>query len=134
MNFNYASQHQGVVAWTGAAGPPIDIRRHVGFSFTFNVIADIGADTTFKFHSAPASDADPCLPGVFVPVPEVLTCVADWGVQPLPEASILIPAGTKAGSVCTGTLPCKPDAFIQVVAGVGEVADVQIIAVLSGPK
>jgi hypothetical protein len=134
MNINAASQHQAVMLWNGAAGVPADLRHHVGFSFSINILADVGVDTTIKFQSAPPSDADPCLPGTFVPVKEVLTCRSLWGAQPTADAGILIPAGTKAKSVCSGALPCKPDAFIKAVAGVGEVADVQVIAILSGPK
>lgn len=134
MNINTASQHQGVVMWNGAAANPVDLRHHVHYSFTINILADIGADTTIKFESAPPSDADPCLPGAWTPVKEVLTCRSLWGAEPTDDAGILIPAGTKAKSVCTGALPCKPDAFIRAVAGVGEVADVQVIAILSGPK
>jgi hypothetical protein len=132
MNFNYASQHHGVLAWDGAAAHPIDIRRHVGISFTFEVTADLAADAVFNVQSAPASDADPCLPGPFVPVPEVLTCTANWGVQALPQATIHIPAGSKKGSICTAGLPCRPDAFVQLV-GVGA-ASVRAVAILSGPK
>ena len=47
MNVNYASQHQGVIAWSGLASPvnnAVDIRHHVGFSFTFHVDTDITVD------------------------------------------------------------------------------------------
>jgi hypothetical protein len=132
MNLNGASQHQGIVAWSGLAAAPIDIRRHVNYSFTFEVVADLAAEAVFNVQSAPPSDADPCVPGAFVPVPEVLTCIADWGVQPGPQASIHIPAGTKKGSICTAALPCRPDAFVQLV-GVGA-ANVRAVAILSGPK
>ena len=133
MNFNYAAQHQGVLAWDGAASIPVDLRYHVGFAFTFQAIADVGVDTKFKFEAAPPSDADPCLPGVYVPVEEVLTCRSDWGAVPGP-AGILIPANTPKGSICTATLPCKPDAFLKVMPDGGEVADVRVIVILAGPK
>jgi len=132
MNLNGASQHQGIVAWSGTAAAPIDIRRHVHYSFTFEVTADLVADAVFNVQSAPPSEADPCLPGPFVPVAEVLTCTAGWGVQPLPQATIVLPAGAKKGSICTAALPCKPDAFVQLV-GVGA-ANVRAVAILSGPK
>jgi len=134
MNINTASQNQGVVAWDGTAAAAIDLRHHVNFSFTFQAIADIGADTTFEFESAPPSDADPCLPGAFSPVLETLTCTSRWGDSSSDHAKLVIPGGTKAGSICTGTLPCKPDAFIRAKAGTGETADARIVAILSGPK
>jgi len=132
MNLNGASQNQGIIAWSGTASAPIDIRKHVSYSFTFEVTADLAADAVFNVQSAPASDVDPCVPGTFVPVEEVLTCTAGWGVQPLPQATIVLPAGAKKGSICTAALPCKPDAFVQLV-GVGA-ANVRAVAVLSGPK
>ena len=128
------AQNQGIVAWSGTAAAPIDIRRHVHYSFTFKVTADLAADAVFNVQSAPPSDADPCLPGTFVPVAEVLTCVSDWGAVPAPQATIHLPAGTKAGSICTAALPCKPDAFVQLAAGSGPTASVQVVAILSGPK
>lgn len=134
MNLNYAVQNSGVIVWSGLAAVPVDIRRHVGFAFTFRVTADLVADTIFNVQSAPPLDIDPCLPGTFVPVPEVLTCTADWGVQPGAQASIMLPNGTKKGAICTASLPCKPDAFIQLVAGSGDTAKVEAVVTLHGPK
>lgn len=134
MNLNGASQHQGLIAWTGTAAVPIDIRHHVHYSFTFHTTAALAADAVFNVQSAPPSAADHCLPGTFVPVAEVLTCVADWGTVPGPQATIVLPAGTPAGSVCTAALPCKPDAFVKLVAGSGPTASVEAVAILSGPR
>ncbi len=130
MNLNGSSQHQGVIAWTGTAAVPIDIRRHNSFSFTFKTTADLAADATFKVQAAPPSDADPCLPGTFVDVPETLLC-ADMG-PPNPTTGFVIPSGTKKDSLCSATLPCRPDAFIQLVAT--GAATVEGVAVLSGPR
>jgi hypothetical protein len=132
MNLNGASQNQGVVAWDGTAAAPIDIRRHNFYSFTFQVTADLAADAVFHVQSAPPSDADPCLPGTFADVPEVLTCVAAWGVTPSNQSGFIVPNGTKKGAICTAALPCRPDAFVQLVATAG--ATVRAVAVLSGPR
>jgi hypothetical protein len=134
MNLNYGVQNASVLAWSGTAARPVDIRRHVGFSFSFETTAALAADTVFNIQSAPASDADPCLPGTFVPVPEVLTCTAGFGAQPLPQATIVLPAGTPKGALCTAALPCKPDAFVQVAAGGGGTASVIVTVGLHGPK
>ena len=134
MNLNVASQNNGLMAFSAAAAasPPIDIRRHVHFAFTFRVIAAIAADAVFEVEAAPPSDADPCLPGTFVNVPEVLSCT---GVgTPAADSKIAIPAGTPIGSICTATLPCRPDAFIHVVPVSGTTASVQVVAVLGAPK
>jgi hypothetical protein len=133
MNINYSSQNQGVVAWDGTSYP-VDIRHHVHYSFTFQVDADLADDAVFHVQSAPPSAADPCVPDAFVPVEEVLTCVSYWGATPGPQASIMLPKDTKAGSVCTAALPCKPNAFVQLVSGSGPTASVKAVAVLSGPK
>lgn len=134
MLFNTASQNAGYPAWDGLAATPIDIRHHVHFSFTFHVTAAIAADAVFNVQSAPPSAGDPCVPGAFVPVPEVLTCVDGFAAVPGAQASITIPAGTPVGSVCVAALPCRPDAFVRLASGGGDVANVKVIAVLSGPR
>lgn len=139
MNINVAAQNQGVLAWRAITetnlSPAIDLRHHVNFGFTFHVIADITADAVFEFASAPPDPANPCAP--LLPqtkVKEVLTCIAPWGTVATDDASLTIPAGTKAGTICTATLPCKPDAFIQVEPASGDTGKVEVIAVLGGPK
>jgi hypothetical protein len=138
MNLNTASQNRGVLAWRAITAqnlnPPIDVRQHINFSFTFHVVADIVADAVFEFVAAPPSDADPCLPGTQYPVEEVLTCTASWGVMPANKTEVTIPAGTKAGSLCTAALPCKPDAFVQIEAVSGDTGKVEVVAILSGPR
>jgi hypothetical protein len=134
MNLNYGVQNASKLAWSGTAARPIDIRSYVGFSFSFETTAVLAADTVFNIKSAPASGADPCVPGTFVPVPEVLTCTANFGAQPGPQASIVLPAGTPAGALCTAALPCRPDAFIELAAGSGDTASVVVTVGLHGPK
>jgi hypothetical protein len=138
MNLNVASQNQGVLAWRAITAvnlnPPVDIRHHNNFGFSFHVVADIAVDAIFEVVAAPPSDADPCLPGAQHPVEEVLTCRAPWGTVPNPESQIVIPAGTKAGSICTATLPCKPDAFIQVEPVSGDTGKIEVVVILGGPK
>jgi hypothetical protein len=134
MNINVASQNNGFLAFSGAAAasPAIDIRQHNNYGFTFNVTADIAVDAIFKVQAAPPSDADPCVAGTFVEVEEVPICSGP--LVPAPTSQIMIPAGTKQGSVCTGTLPCKPDAFIKVLPVSGDTANVVVVAVLGGPR
>jgi hypothetical protein len=135
MNFgNPASQNPGFVLWDGTASAAIDLRHHIQFGFTFEIVQDLANDTVFNAMSAPASDADPCVAGTFEPVEEVLTCAANWGAVPGPQASILLPAGTTAGSHCIATLPCKPDAFIALAAAGGDTGSVRAVITLHGPK
>lgn len=133
MNLNYATQHQGRVAWDGTAATPIDIRRHVGYSFTFEATANVVADAVFNVEAAPADVANVCAPGTFAPVEEVVLCEL-WPATPGPQATITIPAGTKAGTVCTAALPCKPNAFVRLASGGGDTAKVKAVAILSGPR
>ena len=131
MNINVASQHQGVLAWTGAAARPIDIRHHVHFAFTFETTADLAADAIFTVQAAPPSAGDPCVPGTFVNVPEVLICAAPEVVADA-VTGFTIPTGTKKGTICTATLPCRPDAFIRLQSA--GAAAVLAVATLSGPR
>lgn len=138
MNINVARQNQGVLAWRAVAAanvnPPIDIRHHVSFGITFQAIDDVAVDAKFEIQAAPASDADPCVPGAFTPVEEVVTCMAPWGAVPAPKSEVIIPAGTKKGTICTATLPCKPDAFIKVMAVSGDTGFLHVVVVLGGPR
>lgn len=129
---NYAIQNQPRVVWDGTTAREIDIRRHVGYAFSFEVTADLPADAVFNFVSAMPSAADPCVAGAYESVPEVATCegVAEVG----PQASVTIPAGTVAGTVCTGTLPCRNGAFLRLNAASGPTDSVLVAAVLHGPK
>jgi hypothetical protein len=138
MQMNTATQHQGIIAWAAAAvvpAPPIDLRRHVGFSFTFHVKAEILVDAVFEFAAAPADPADPCVP--LLPqykVKEVITCTGPWGVVSTDDASVTIPVGTPVGSICTATLPCKPDAFLQLEPATGDTCKIDVVVTLSGPR
>jgi hypothetical protein len=135
MNINVATQNQGRVAWTGGATPvatAIDVRNHINFAFSFEVITDITTNAVFSIQAAPPSAGNPCLPGTFVPIPEISIC----GIPavPGPAATLTIPAGTKAGSLCSATLPCKPAAFVKLVVTSGDTAKVSAVAILSGPR
>lgn len=129
---NWAIQNQPRVAWNGTTSRPIDIRKHVGFAFAFEVIAPLAADTIFELQAAPASAVDRCVPGAFAAIPEIASCAGEDALGSV--SRVTIPAGTAVGSVCTGTIPCRPNAFVRIVAVSGDTADVLVAAVLSGPK
>jgi|KBSMisStaDraftv2_1062788.scaffolds.fasta_scaffold2295811_1 hypothetical protein len=138
MNLNIASQHQGLIAWSALAGPVnpgIDIRQHNGFSFTFNVDSDITADAVFEVRSAPPLPTDNCMGDVAnaSDIPEVMMCAMPGQIA-APKSQIIFPVGTKAGTVCTATIPCRPDAFVKVFAVSGDTGRITVIAVLSGPR
>lgn len=131
MNNNVAIQNSGAIAWNGTASFPRDIRRHTRFAWSFEVVTAIAVDAVFNIQAAPSSDADPCLPGTFVPVPEISIC--DLPAEPGPQATIVIPAGTPAGTICSGTIPCFPDAFVNLVPASGDTANVRAVLIRSGP-
>jgi hypothetical protein len=131
MNLNTATQHEGIVAWTGSASRPIDIRHHVNFSFTFEVVADLNQDTVFEIQSAPPDATDPCIAGAFEAVPTIPRCDEPLSAA---ESLITLPAGTPANNVCKATIPCRPDAYVQVLGKSGDTSAVFVVATLSGPK
>jgi hypothetical protein len=134
MNINVASQNAGVLAWDGLAAFPVSIRNYNNFAYSFHATADIVADAVFEVQAAPASVGDPCVPGVFADVPEILTCVAAFvPATPGPKTLITIPAGTKKGQQCSAAIPCRSGAFLQLKAGSGDTTKVQAVAVLGGP-
>ena len=131
MNSNIGVQTVATLAFATATAYSADLRRHVKFGWSFEVISTLGDDTVFSFEAAPPSDADPCVPGAWEPVEEVPTC---HGVLTAGEnATVTIPAGTVAGSICAGTLPCKPNAFVRLVAESGDTADVRVVLMRQGP-
>lgn len=130
MNRNYAIQNQPRVVWDGTTARSIDIRKHVGFAFSFEVTTTLAADAVFNVQAAPPSDANTCNPGTFAAVPEVANCE---GGAVGSQATVTIPSGTEAGTICTATIPCRPDAFVRLASASGPTNNVLVAAVLSGP-
>lgn len=128
---NYAIQDSPRIVWDGAVSRPIDVRKYVGFAFSFEVTTTLAADAIFEFQAAPASDADRCLPGAFTAIPEIASC-ADEAVGT--TSRVTIPAGTTVGTVCSGTIKCRSGMFIRAISVSGPTDDVLIAAVLHGPK
>lgn len=128
---NWAIQNSPRIVWDGVASRPLDIRKHVGFAFAFEVTTTLTADAVFTIQSAPPSDADVCVPGAWEAVPEVATCE---GEAVGASSTVTIPAGTTAGTVCSGTIPCRPNAFVRLISASGPTDDVLVAAVLSGPR
>ena len=136
MNHNIAMQHFPLVAWSGTAAADIDISKWNYFGFGYLVTADITAETRFKLQAAPGSDADPCVPGAYADVKEIPLCEKPFFTGPSDvNAEIVIPAGTKAGTKCAVSYPCRPGKFVKLVTTAGtEHAKVQVGIVLSGPQ
>lgn len=123
-------QNVPLIVFAAGVSTPRRISRHVRYGFTFEVTADIAVDAVFKFQAAPADAAKPNAPGAFVDVAEVAICSA---VAVGSVAKATIPAGTKAGTIFHGTLPCRPNAFVKLVAESGDTTNVIGTICLSGP-
>lgn len=131
MNSNVAIQNEGAISWDGTTSFPRDIRKHIRFAWSFEIVAAIAVDAVFNVEAAPPSAADNCVPGPFVPVPEVSIC--DVPAVAGPQAQIRIPAGTPVGSICSGTIPCRPAAFVRLTPVSGDTADVKAVLIRNGP-
>lgn len=131
MNSNPGIQNVGTVAWSGTTAYDADIRKFVRFGWVFEVATTLVADTIFKVQAAPPSDADACAAGVFADVPEISIC--DKIAAPGPAAQITLPAGTPAGTICSGTIPCRPNAFVRLAAVSGNTSSVRAVLIRQGP-
>lgn len=131
VQVNIAIENTGTIAWDGTTTYEADIRKHVRFGFSIEVKTDIAVDAVFNVEAAPASATNTCVPGTFAPVSEVATCV---GGAVAAQATITIPAGTKAGTICGGALPCRPNAFVKLVPTTGDTGNVRIVHLRNGPK
>lgn len=132
MNSNVGIQNVGTVAWDGTASFAADIRKFVRFGWSFEVTVDLAADAVFNVQAAPPSDADPCVPGAFAAVPEVAIC--DIPAEPAAQATITLPAGTPAGTICAGTIPCRPNAFVRLTPVTpANAANVKVVLIRQGP-
>lgn len=130
MNSNPGIQNNATVAWDGTTYRPGDISKHVNFGWSFEVIAALAADVVFTVQSAPPSAGDPCVPGAFANVPRVAICMSPLVAG---TASFTIPAGTPVGTVCAGTIPCRPDKFVRLQSASAEAADVRAVLIRQGP-
>lgn len=130
MQTNVSIQNQGLIAWDGTAGAMHDVTSHVSFGYTFEVMADLAADAVFTFTYADPTAADPCVPDAAQPVEAMVTC-AGVAITAGTPAELIIPAGTLAGSICSGSLPCKSGKF-HGVTGTGA-ADVRAVIIRHGP-
>lgn len=112
-----------------------DIRFYTQFGWTFQVTTDIETDAVFAVECAPPSDDDACAPGEFSAAPEVPLCQQPaFSGQTPEEATITIPEGTLAGTICAGTIPCRCGAFVRLVASSGDTDNVSAVMLLKGPK
>lgn len=131
MQADAGIQNVSTVAWNGTTSYPVDIRKFLRTSWSFEVKTVPLVNVQFAFESAPPSTSDNCVPGAFTPVNKIGSCDNDIGNAIVPE-TFTIPAGTPVGTICTGALPCRPDAFVRVVAVTGG-ASVFVVAIRQGP-
>jgi len=131
MNNNVAIQSNGVIAWDGTTARLHKITDYTRFAWAFEVVTDIAVEAVFKVVSAPPSSGDPCVAGASSDVKAVAICTDP--VTPAPNAEMRIPVGTKAGTICSATIPCYPNAFVGLAAVSGDTADVRAVLIRTGP-
>lgn len=129
---NPAIQNVVSRAWDGTTAYAADVVDFVSFAWSFEVVTAIATDAVFKVQSAPASTGDPCVPGTFTDVPAIATCAGE-AVPAGTLAEIRIPAGTPVGSICSGTIPCRPDKFLRLASVSGDTANVRAYMLRHGP-
>lgn len=129
---NIGVQTVGTIGWDGTASFPMDTRKFIRFGWVFEVTGVIAADAVFRVQYANPLPADQCNPGPF----QNATATGNCAVTPAAGsfAEVTIPAGTPVGTVCSGTIPCKPGAFMQVVPVSGTTANVKVVNLRQGPK
>lgn len=131
MNSNVGIQNSGLIAWSGSTAVARDISNHVRFGWVFEVKVALEEDVVFTVKGHPRSDVDPCLPGTAFDVEEIPTCEGPMSTDG--KARFVIPAGTPAGSVCAGTIPCHPAPFVSIALESGTGTSVDVVLVRQGP-
>lgn len=120
----------GLLAWDGISSYARDVSTYEKFAWTLETTGIITVPAVFTVQAAPPSALDPCVPGAFSDVNEVVLC--DGGDPSLPSR-ITIPAGP-AGRVCQASIPCKPNVFVRLVATSGDTANVRAVLVQTAPN
>lgn len=131
MNSNPGIQNNASIAWDGTNAFAKDITKHRNFGWAFEVTGVIAADAVFKVQAAPPSAGDKCVPGTFADVQAITICQAP--VTPGTLATFTVPAGTPVGTLCAGTIPCRPNTFVRLASVSGTVANVKAVLIRQGP-
>lgn len=128
---NPAIQSPGVIAWDGTNAFFHDVRAFIDFGFSFEVVGALAADARFAIQFAPESDADPCVAGTPYDAPADAVCKD--GLAPGAIAEVVIKAGTPVKTLCSGTVPCRPEKFVGI-RHISGGANVRVVLVRQGPK
>lgn len=115
MKTNPGVQNTALLAWDGAAAYPRDVSNFTNWAFCFETISTLAAPAVFQMVAYKALAANPCAPDL-----ATATTVAEVAVCTIPSltganATITIPTGTVAGTVCAGTTPCNIGPFVALV-------------------
>jgi len=129
---NPAIQNVPSIAWDGTAAFSTDIRPFIRFGWSFQIAGAIAVNAVFRVQAAPPSLVNNCLPGTCVAVLAPPMC--DENLLPGALATVTIPAGTPIGSICSATIPCRPDAFVRLAAVSGSPVNVRAILIRQGPR
>lgn len=129
---NIGVQTVGTIGWDGITSYYMDTRKFIRFGWVFEVTGVIAVNAVFRVQYANPLPADPCSPGPFQNALAVGNCAVTPAANAIAE--VVIPAGTPVGTICSGTIPCKPGAFMRVVSVSGTTANVKVVNQRQGPK
>lgn len=125
----------------GTADQYMDARSWLYSTFQFTATADVaeGEGAQFEVQCATASEDDPCVPGEFTALEEVMICGRP--AEPADTTIIALQGPITAGQVCKAAVPCPCD-FMQVIPAAepnpdfpsGAEGSFTIIGLLQGPK
>ncbi|AFH19813.1 structural protein [Agrobacterium phage 7-7-1] len=132
MNFNVGVDFPSFIAWDGTTSFPVKIDGFNQFGFTFKVIEELTADVPFNIFYHEASEADPCVPGPAIRVPDVPFCDGVATADGL--ATVVIPEAVAVDSFCAGSVPCFNGPWISIapVTVNADSAKVQVTVTMKG--
>lgn len=127
----------------GTTATFMETRGWLYFSFQFTATADVaeGEGAQFEIQCAPPSEEDPCVPGDFEAIPEVVLC--DQNTPPAETSILALEGPIAAGQTCYATAPCACNGFVTVVAPpetpdenfpTGAEASFDIVGLVKGPR
>lgn len=126
----------------GTADLSMETRGWLYSTIQFTATADVaeGAGAQFEVLCAPPSEEDPCVPGDFEPIPEVMICGTP--AEPAENSIIVLQGPITAGQVCKAALPCPCPGFLQVIPAAepnpdfpaGAEGSFSVVGLVQGPK
>lgn len=114
MKTNPGVTNTALLAWDGAAAIPRDVTNYVQWAFVFEVTATLAADAIFEVVEYDAQAADRCAVDLASVSSVTDIPICEPVATPAPNSRFIIPAGTAAGTICSGTTHCNVGPFVAL--------------------